>query len=687
MSKNSKNINSKNNEPLIPAKVSLPELTFKAIVLGIILTIVLASANAYLGLKVGATVSASIPAAIISMGVLRLFRNSNVLENTMVQIMASVGEALTAGIAFVLPALIILHVWDHFNYWQTVITGLVGGSLGVLFTIPLRRALVGDPTLRYPEAVAIANVLKTSAQNEKGDFRSLMYGSFAGSIIALFQAGFQILSDSTGFWFKGSNLIYGFGLGFSPALIAAGYICGLNIALSILLGIVIGWIGGVPVLTYLSGIPANETANQIASLIWNTQIRYIGVGTMLVGGLWTLCTLFKPLVNSMVTSFHSLREIRIGKKSQQIRTEKDMPINYVFLATLILLVPIFFLLAFSIIPYSLNVSEEFRYLISGLSTIYILIGGFVFSAVSAYFAGLIGSSNNPLSGLLVSSLLIFCLILLGIFSIFYSSEWSPVFRENVGVIIAIGVMVIIGAATSISNDTMQDLKVGQMMGATPWKQQLMLFLGVLVTAFVVAPILQLLYQAYGIGGVFPRPGMSQVQMLSAPQAGLVATVAKGVFNHNLPWSMINAGAVIAVGCIIIDEYLKRNYATRLPVLAVGLGIYLPAESSVPVVIGGLLAWIIERKLNKMYSKRSDAEQEKKLSKHRHHGLLLSCGIVAGASLMGVALAIPFALYESSDALKIMPDSLMPYTGILSIIVTIVLCVSIYKIVIGSRKKR
>lgn len=674
----------KNNEPLIPASESLPEITVKAVILGIILTIVLASANAYLGLKVGSTVSASIPAAIISMGILRLFRKSNVLENTMVQIMASVGEALTAGIAFVLPALVILHVWDHFNYWQTVITGLVGGSLGVLFTIPLRRALVGDPTLRYPEAVAIANVLKTSTDSKKGDFKSLIFGGLAGSIIALFQTGFQILSDSAGFWFKGNNFIFGFGLGFSPALIAAGYICGLNIALSILLGIFIGWIGGVPVLTYLTGIPPNETANQVASLIWNTQIRYIGVGTMLVGGVWTLITLFKPLLQSMVASYHSLREIQIGKKSGQLRTEKDIPINYVFLATLILLVPIFFILALSIIPYSLNVSEEFRYLISGLSTIYILIFGFIFSAISAYFAGLIGSSNNPLSGLLVSSLLIFCLILLGIFSFFYSSVWSPVFRENVGVVISIGVMVVIGAATAISNDTMQDLKVGQMMGATPWKQQVMLFLGVLVTAFVVAPILQLLYQAYGIGGVFPRPGMSQLQMLAAPQAGLIATVAKGVFNHNLPWSMINAGAVIAVGCIIIDEYLKRNYGTRLPVLAVGLGIYLPADSSVPVVIGGLLAWLIERKLNKMYSKRSDSEQEKKLSKHRHYGLLLACGIVAGASLMGVVLAIPFALYQSSDALKIMPDSLMPYTGILSIVVTIALCVSIYKIVINKK---
>src|SRR5690349_12695056 len=244
-----------NDEPIIPASANLPEITPRVIILGVILTVVLAAANAYLGLKVGNTISASIPAAVISMGILRFFRNSNILENTMVQIMASVGEALTAGIAFILPALVILHVWDGFNYWQTVVTGLLGGGLGVLFTIPLRRALLKDKTLRYPEAVAIGNVLKASATKEEGDLHSLTFGGVIGALIALFQSGFQILTDNFHYWVRTDTIVYGFGLGLSPALIAAGYIVGINVAVSSLLGIIMGWLIGVPLLSWWHGVP------------------------------------------------------------------------------------------------------------------------------------------------------------------------------------------------------------------------------------------------------------------------------------------------------------------------------------------------------------------------------------------------------------------------------------------------
>lgn len=665
-------------EPIIPANVSLPEITFRVLVLGFILTIVLAAANAYLGLKVGTTVSASIPAAVISMGILRFFRNSNILENTMVQIMASVGEALTSGIAFILPALIILHVWDHFNYWQTVIIGLLGGGLGVLFTIPLRRALLQDKTLRYPEAVAIGNVLKASANREKGDLRALTTGGIVGGLIALFQSGFQILTDSFSYWVKTPLTIFGFGLGLSPALIAAGYIVGLNVALSLLVGIFIGWIAGVPILTYVYGMPAADTANQMAMIIWKSHIRYIGVGTMLVGGLWTLCTLIKPVITSMATSFATIKQIRLGNHIQSIRTEKDIPIHYVFLSAFLLLIPIFVFISQTIIPSDFAMSTGFRYFLAGFGTLYILLAGFVFCSISAFFAGLIGSTNSPGSGLMVSALLILCLCLLGFFS--FQVNWTPEIKSTVGSIVAIGSMVIIAAALSISNDTMQDLKVGQIVGATPWKQQLMLVLGVIVSAFVIPPILQLLYNAYGIGGVFPRPNMDPAQMLAAPQAGLMATVAKGAFSNTLEWSMIGTGALVAVICIIIDEFLKKQYGTRLPVLAVGVGIYLPLDSSIPVVIGGVLSYIVQHRLERIY-KRGSVEQEEKINAHRHRGLLLCCGLVAGASLMGVILAIPFAIEQSSDALKIMPERFMSFAGILSIIVTFFLCAWIYKVVL------
>lgn len=667
---------SQDDAPVIPANMSLPEITFRVLVLGVILTIVLAAANAYLGLKVGVTVSASIPAAVISMGILRFFRNSNILENTMVQIMASVGEALTAGIAFILPALLILHVWDGFNYWQTVMTSLLGGGLGVLFTIPLRRALLQDKTLRYPEAVAIGNILKASANKEEGDLRSLVGGGFIGALIALFQSGFQILTDTFQYWVKTSTTIFGFGLGLSPALIAAGYIVGVNVALSLLVGIAIGWLAGVPILSWTYGLPEAETTNQMAMMIWRNYIRYIGVGTMLIGGLWTLCTLFKPVVTSMAMSFATVRQIRLGTKTTSLRTERDIPIHYVFIATAILLVPIFLLIACLVIPENLPISSEFRYLISAFSTIYILVGGFAFCSIMAYFAGLIGSTNSPVSGLLVSALLVICLIFMMFFSV---TDWSAETKQTVGSILAIGSMVVIGAALSISNDTMQDLKVGQIVGATPWKQQVMLILGVIVASFVIPPILQLLYNAYGIGGVFPRPNMNPSQMLAAPQAGLMATVAQGAFSHQLKWGMIAIGAGIAVICVIIDEVLKKQYGTRLPVLAVGLGIYLPLDSSVPVIIGGLLSYLVQQRLCARYP-RGGKENEQHINAARHRGLLLCCGIVAGASLMGVFLAIPFALSESADALRIMPERYMHYAGPLSVLVTFILCAWIYKVV-------
>lgn len=665
-------------EPIIPASTTLPEITLRVVILGVILTIVLAAANAYLGLKVGTTVSASIPAAVISMGILRFFRNSNILENTMVQIMASVGEALTSGIAFILPALIILHVWDKFNYWQTVVIGLLGGGLGVLFTIPLRRALLQDKTLRYPEAIAIGNVLKASANREKGDLHALTVGGIVGGLIALCQSGFQVLTDSFSYWFKTSTTIFGFGLGLSPALIAAGYIVGLNVALSLLVGIVIGWLAGVPILTYIYGMPVADTANQMAMIIWKSHIRYIGVGTMLLGGLWTLCTLIKPVISSMATSFATIKQIRLGNQVKSIRTERDIPIHFVFLSALILLVPIFVFISQSIIPTEYTMSSGFRYFLAGFGTLYILIAGFVFCSISAFFAGLIGSTNSPGSGLMVSALLILCLSLIGFFS--FQVDWTPEVKETIGSIVAIGSMVIIAAALSISNDTMQDLKVGQIVGATPWKQQVMLVAGVVVSAFVIPPILQLLYNAYGIGGVFPRPNMDPAQMLAAPQAGLMATVAKGAFSNTLEWSMISTGAIVAVICIIIDEYLKKHHGTRLPVLAVGVGIYLPLDSSIPVVIGGVLSYIVQRRLESMY-KRGAVADEEKMNTHRHRGLLLSCGLVAGASLMGVIIAIPFAIEQSSDALRIMPENLMSLAGPLSIFVTFMLCAWIYRVVL------
>jgi putative OPT family oligopeptide transporter len=661
--------------PIIPASQSLPEITVKALVLGIILTIILAAANAYLGLKVGQTVSASIPAAIISMSILRFFRNSNVLENTMVQTMASVGESLISGVAFILPSLIILRAWSGFYYWETVTIALLGGTLGVLFTIPLRRALLLDKSLRYPEGVAISNVLRASANKEKTDMKALTFGGLVGSVISLFQIGFQVLTDTFDFWVKTSTTLFGFSLGLSPALIAAGYIVGINVSISFLVGTFIGWLAGVPILSWIYGIPDASNATDAVMSLYREHIRYIGVGTMLVGALWTLCTLFKPISQSILASFATLKQSKVTGTEVRLRTERDIPINYVMWGVVFMIIPIFILIANYIVPGDSQTSHVFHTLICGFSALYVIVGGFLFCSISAYFAGLIGSSNTPVSGLLVSALLILCLLILA----FFSSVGGIQGKELFGVILAIGTCVIIGVGVAISNDTMQDLKVGQIVGATPWKQQLMLVIGVVVSAFVVPPILDLLYNAYGIGGIFPHPGMNKAQMLSAPQAALMATVAQGVYTHQLAWSMIITGAIIAVICIGVDEFVKKRFGTRLPVLAVGLAIYLPMNTTIPVVIGGLLAHLIQVRLDKIYGNRR-AENDSKISVHRHRGLLLTCGIVAGASIMGVILAIPFAINQSSNSLKIMPDQYMYLAGILSVAVTAIMCAWIYKVV-------
>jgi len=660
--------------PLVPAHQSLPEITLRALILGTILTVILAAANAYLGLKVGQTISASIPAAIISMGILRFFRNSNVLENTMVQTMASVSEALIAGITFILPALIILHAWDSFHYWQTVIISLLGGILGVLFTIPLRRALLLDNTLRYPEGMAISNVFKASINKEKNDMKLLTLGGIVGAIISLCQSGFQIITDNVHYWVKTQSMVYGFGLGFSPALIAAGYIVGFNVAMSIFIGIVIGWIIGVPVLTLMTGVTSPDQASDIALTVWRLHIRYIGVGTMMVGSLWTLIKLIKPIVHSIAASLESIKTIRIPSYKGIPRTERDIPISYVFWGSLLLLIPIFLLISLVIIPENAAISSSFRHVLAGTSAIYILIGGFIFCSIAAYFAGLIGSTNTPVSGLVICALLILCMLFLGCFALNGASG-----LETMGVILGVGSTVIISVSIAIANDTMQDLKVGQVVGATPWKQQVMLILGVIVASFIVPPILDLLYNAYGIGGVFPRPNMDKTQMLAAPQAGLMAAVAQGIYAHNLEWAPIAIGAVIAIIGIMIDEMLK----IRFPVLAIGFGIYLPLDASVPLVIGGILSYLVQRKINQRYP-LNHVDTLPQATTLRHRGLLIACGIVAGASIMSVVLAVPFAFSQSTNALKIMPDQWQPAANVLGIIVMLCLCALMYFVVLNKK---
>lgn len=659
---------------------NLPEITLKAVILSVFLTIILTAANAYLGLKVGITISASIPAAVISMGILRFFKRSNILENNIVQTAASAGEALVAGVIYILPALLILQFWQHFNYWETMLVAMVGGTLGVLFSIPLRRILLSDKTLRFPEGTAIGEVLKISNQGKAG-LHNLVRGGIIGSSISLLQAGFQLIADSIQFWFKaGNSFIYGFGTGFEPALLAAGYIVGVSVVISMFIGVAIGWLIGIPVLSHFTDLSTVTDANALASSIWKNDIRYVGVGTMLVGGIWTIINLLKPIKDGLKSSFASVRIIRHQGFQTLPQIERDIPIHYVLLALIILLIPLGTLLYYFISTINLPVTTNLEIILVGGSIIFILLAGFIFASLCGYFAGLVGSSNNPISGMAMSALLIAALLLFGTFALANTSISTDAAKLAVSALVVFVTTAILTAA-AITNDTIQDLKAGQIVGATPWKQQVMLIIGTLIAAVVIPPILELLFNAYGIGSIFPRPGMDPNQALSAPQAMLMSTLTMGVFSHNLPWPMLLSGAVIALISILIDSLLKKKGAS-LPVLAVGLGIYLPIGVTMPLIFGGIASFFIERSLNKNYSK---PHQIKQAEKNRQQGLVAACGIVAGASLMGVLLAIPFSIAKSTNILRIVPSSFTPYADLLGAIASIGILVWLYFVTCRPKK--
>jgi putative OPT family oligopeptide transporter len=662
----------KRKAPFITSRHRLPEITLKAVILSILLTIILCASNAYLGLKVGTTVSASIPAAVISMGVLRFFKHSNVLENNIVQTTASIGEAVVAGIAYILPALLILHYWTHFNFLLTMIITILGGLFGVLTTSLIRKAMIEREDLRFPEGTAVGQVLKASAASN-ADLKPLLAGGIVGGLIALFQSGFRLVSDGFVLWAFRGNTVYGLGVGFSPALIAAGYIIGPCVAVSLIVGAVIGWIIGVPVLGHFYAVHHLASATATANAIWAAHIRYIGVGTMLVGGLWTLLILMKPVINGVRLSISAMHQRKNTSYHHIPRTDRDVPIQYIGWLSLATAILTFILLCFLFRSDLLHATRSMQLFYCLLSVVYAAIACFIFSSISAYFAGLVGSTNCPASGLIVASLMIFSLLSLLVFSFMMPNVDTRHAIALAAFVILVNTLV--SCSITIANDSIQDLKSGQIVGATPWKQQVMLLVGVVVAALVIAPILNLLFYAYGIGGVFPRPGMPHSQMLAAPQAAMMAAVVKGVLTHHIPWLMIGIGAGVAAIAIFIDENIKKR-GIRLPVLAVGLGIYLPLTTSVPTILGGLLAFFAKRRLHKRII-RNNLPEDDEAHKRLHRGLLVACGIVAGASLMGVVLAIPFAIAKSSDVLSLVSKSFTIYADGLGVLVTAALCFWFY----------
>ena len=633
------------HSPVVSHNKEILEISVKAIVLGIFLSIVLAAANAYIGLLVGLTVSASIPAAALSMGLLRLFRNSTILENNMVQTAASAGESLAAGIIFTIPALVMMKAWSGYDYGPMVVIAILGGILGIAFTVPLRRALIIDAQLAFPEGQATAEVLKTGgiertnksfiAQKTDRSFKLLIQATFIGAVFKFFESAVGLLLGNlatTKALLNGKYLLLG-NVSVSPALISVGYIVGLNIAILVFLGGIIGTVIGVPLnwainsesIMISTGINssialADLSQDQwvaIANQSWQ-ECRRIGVGAMMVGGIWTLFSLKEPLVNGIKSSISAYR-VSQNNKTNTLRTDYDTPIKYVFAIILISSVPLFF-----VFSYVLNAHPD-KILISALMTIMMLVLGFIFSSVAGYMAGIVGSSNNPVSGVTIATVVVSSLILLKLLSNFEMAT-------TLGPIAVMYLAGLICSSAAIAGDNMQDLKCGYILGATPWRQQLFQVIGVISAAIVIPIILQLLDDQYGIG----RPSLNQnaisSNFLAAPQASLMMSLTEGIFGSGINWNFIFLGSILAIFFILLDKIQeKRKSNFRFPVLAIAIGIYLPFGLSIPIFIGGLLAWLVKKKTS--YLKNEDQQ------KYRNAGLLISSGLITGEALMGVVIAL------------------------------------------------
>ena len=671
--------------PYVRAEDDYPQITFKAVVLGILLSAILAGANAYLGLKVGMTVSASIPAAVISMAVLRLFKESNILENNIVQTAASAGESLAAGVIFTLPALILLRYWSDFPFLDTMAIAMCGGVLGVLFTIPLRRALIIEKKLKFPEGVATGEVLKAGTEGGKGIIQ-IAWAGLAAALYKLGQTGFKLFSGSVSGSATAGKSIFGMGTELSVALLGVGYIVGLNIAVLVFAGGLISWLFGIPL--YMAFANSAEVAEVVGNMsgydaaleIWSQKIRYMGVGAMVVGGIWALISLAKPLKDGIASSWEAVKKARAGESADILRTERDMPINYVLWGIIGLAVPIFIIFTQVIDTTHLPVSSGLYWTTMAIGAVFSLVAGFLFASVAGYMAGLVGSSNNPISGVTIATILATSLILLALLGtqLDFAVDTG---RAQAAAAAAILVGAMVACAAAIAGDNMQDLKAGQLVGATPYKQQIMQIVGVVSAALVIAPILSLLFNAYGLGGVLPREGMSSAEMLSAPQATLMQSVAEGVFARNLEWNMIWIGAVIAVAIIILDKILEaKEFEFRTPVLAVAVGIYLPLELTVPIFIGGMIAWWAGRMVaNRARREGTDVEEAK--TKAERRGLLFSSGLITGEALIGIVLAIPFAIQESTDALRLVPESFAPVADWLGALAAVFFIIWLYKVAV------
>ncbi len=616
---------------------TMRELTFRGVVLGAIITLLFTAANVYLGLKIGLTFATSIPAAVISMAVLRLFKDSTILENNIVQTIASAAGTLAA-IIFVLPGLVMIGWWQGFPFFTTAAITMFGGVLGVLFSVPLRRALVVDTVLPYPEGRAAAEVLKVGAGSREGGAESAR-GLGIIVVNALVSAGFAILTQTklvaaeAATWFRVGAGATGISGGLSFALLGAGHLVGISVGMAMFAGVVIGWWILLPILTASGSVTG--TAEVIATTVFRSDVRFFGAGVIGVAAIWTLLKIAGPVVGGVRSALAASASRRGG--AVLALEDRDIPIGFVGAASLAMLVPIGILLWTVLEGGPLEASAIG--LIAG-SLVFILVIGLVIAAVCGYMAGLIGASNSPVSGIGILAILAASILLVAWFG-------RAVEPGTTQALVAYGLIVtgvVFGIAT-ISNDNLQDLKTGQLVGATPWKQQVALLIGVVFGSIVVPPVLNLLGSTLGFAGA---PGAGP-NALAAPQAALISALAKGVLGGNLNWAMIGYGAITGVAVIALDELLGKAGKLRLPPLGVGLGVYLPMAVTLPVTIGAVVGFA--------YDRWADRARDPELAKRM--GVLTATGMIVGESLWGVGFAGIVYMTNEETPLALVGDGFAP----------------------------
>ena len=588
---------------------NLKELTLRGIILGALITVIFTASNVYLGLKVGMTFASSIPAAVISMAVLKFFKDSSILENNMVQTQASSAGTLSS-VIFVLPGLLMMGYWQDFPFWQTMLICAAGGTLGVLFTIPLRRAMVVNSDLPYPEGVAAAEILKAGnhADGDSG-VKDIAYGGVLAGLVAFLTNGLRVMADGASAWIQTGKAAFQLPMGLSLALLGAGYLMGFTMS---------------------GDIAADASLIDAAMVVWKTKVRFIGVGTIGIAAIWTLLILMKPMIEGMV---HSFRMLKGGQAESEHRVDIDLSpktMIYILIATVVLIV-----ISLHHFIAAAPISPELSILLVVVCTFLAVFIGFFVAAASGYMAGLVGSSSSPISGIGIISVIVISLVLVSIGNA--SGLFETVDGQKFLTALTLFTASIVLTTATISNDNLQDLKTGLLVDATPWRQQVALIIGCFVGALVIAPVLEILYHAYGFSGALPRPDMDPSQALSAPQATLMTTISQGIFTNKLEWTYILTGVGLGAVLITIDAFLKKvsNKVFGLPVIAVGIGIYLPPSINMPVIVGAFLAWIMTRHIAKLGNKEVSAKAER-------FGTLFSAGLIVGESLMGVILAFIIA---------------------------------------------